>query len=85
MNERQPYGDVRKFALQTRKTIARRKRLLNETDQLLRGSRHLISRSQELIREGQRLKRLSRILSCNDHEDQDKTLRVSGSGPKDLQ
>jgi hypothetical protein len=57
MNERQPYGDVRKLALQTRKTIARQKRLLSETDQLLRDSRHLVGRTQDLIRENQHSKR----------------------------
>ena len=57
MNERLPY--VRKLALLSRNTIERQKRLLSETDQLLRESRHLINCSQELIREHQHLKRLS--------------------------
>jgi hypothetical protein len=51
MNEHQPYGDVRKLALLAREEIQRQNRLLNETDQLLRGSHHLLSRSQELIRD----------------------------------
>ena len=55
MNERLPY--VRKLALLSRNTIERQKRLLSETDQLLRDSRNLISRTKELIREEQPLKR----------------------------
>jgi hypothetical protein len=55
MNERQPYGDMRKSALLAREKIARHERLLSETDQLLRDSRDLIGRSQELIRESQHL------------------------------
>ena len=62
MNERRPYGDLRKLALLAREKIAHQKRLLSETDQLLRGPRDLIGRAQELIRENQHLKRLSRIL-----------------------
>jgi hypothetical protein len=40
---------VRKLALLTRKKIQRQKRLLSETDQLLRNSRDFVSRPQELI------------------------------------
>ena len=40
MNERLPYRDMRKLALLTRKKIGQ-KRLLTETDQLLRNSRDL--------------------------------------------
>jgi hypothetical protein len=58
MNERrQPYGDVRKLALLSREKIARQRRLLSETYQLLRDSYHLISRTQELIRDTQHLNR----------------------------
>jgi hypothetical protein len=69
MNERLPYSNMRKVALLARENNARQKRLLSETDQLLRGSRLLINRTQE------HLKPLSRILSCiryqhnDDHED----------------
>ena len=57
MNERLPCDHVQKLTLLTRKTIQRHKRLLSETDQLLRDSRNLISRPKELIREEQPLKR----------------------------
>jgi hypothetical protein len=43
MNERLPYRDMRKLALLAREKIGQ-KRLLTETDQLLRNSRDLISR-----------------------------------------
>jgi hypothetical protein len=43
MNERLPHCDMRKLALLTREKIGQ-KRLLTETDQLLRNSRDLISR-----------------------------------------
>ena len=56
MNER--LHDMRKLALLAREKIGH-KRLLSETDQLLRESHHLIRCSQELIREHQHLKRLS--------------------------
>jgi len=56
MNERLPH-DVRKLALLARKKIQLHKRLLSETDQLLRDSRNLISRAKEIIREEQPLKR----------------------------
>jgi hypothetical protein len=62
MNDRLPYRDMRKLALLAREKIGQ-KRLLTETDQLLRNSRDLISHTQELIRESQHLIRLSRILS----------------------
>jgi hypothetical protein len=61
INERQPYDDMRKVALLARENIARHKRLLSETDQLLRGPRDLIGRTQELIRENQHLKRLAKV------------------------
>jgi hypothetical protein len=54
MNER--LHDMRKLALLAREKIGH-KRLLSETDQLLRDSRDIIGRSQELIRESQHLKR----------------------------
>jgi hypothetical protein len=57
MNERLPCDDVWKLALLARKKIQLHKRLLSETDQLLRDSRNLISRTKELIREEQPLKR----------------------------
>jgi hypothetical protein len=44
---------VRKLALLTRKKIQRQKRLLSETDQLLRNSHDFVSRPQELIQENQ--------------------------------
>jgi len=50
MNDRLPYRDMRKLALLAREKIGQ-KRLLTETDQLLRKSRDLISHTQELIRE----------------------------------
>ena len=62
MNDRLPYRDMRKLALLAREKIGQ-KRLLTETDQLLRNSRDLISHTQELKRESQHLIRLSRILS----------------------
>jgi hypothetical protein len=57
MNQRLTCDDVQKLTLLARKRIQRHKRLLNETDQLLRDSRNLISRPKELIREEQPLKR----------------------------
>jgi hypothetical protein len=65
MNEHQPHDNMRKLALLARENIARHKRLLSETDQLLRGPRDLIGRTQELRRENQHLKRLSRILRAD--------------------
>jgi hypothetical protein len=48
MNERLPH-DVRKLALLARQKC--QKRLLSETDQLLRNSRGLVNRTLKLIRE----------------------------------
>jgi hypothetical protein len=55
MNERLPCRDVRKMASLARKTFQCQKRLLSETDQLLRSSRDLISRTRVLIRQTQHL------------------------------
>jgi hypothetical protein len=71
MNEHQPNGDVRKVGIAGPREIQRQKRLLSETDQLLREPHHLISRSQELIREHQRLKRLPRDVSCGRYQPND--------------
>jgi hypothetical protein len=46
MNERLPYRDMRKLALLAREKIGQ-KRLLTETDRLLRKSRGLISGTQQ--------------------------------------
>jgi hypothetical protein len=51
MNERVPYGHMRKLALLAREKIGQ-KRLLTETDQLLRNSRDLVSRSLSPHRTG---------------------------------
>jgi hypothetical protein len=56
MNERLPCSDVRKLPLLARKKIQRHKRLLSETDQLLRDSRAAPKSSYGKIS--------SRILSC---------------------
>jgi hypothetical protein len=52
MNERVPH-DVRKLTLLARKKFQCQKRLLSETDQLLRNSRGLVSRTLKVIRENQ--------------------------------
>jgi hypothetical protein len=47
-NERPPCDDVRELALLARKKIQRQKRLLSETDQLLRSSRDLVRQTHDL-------------------------------------
>jgi hypothetical protein len=73
MNERLLYRHVRKLALLAREKIGR-KRLLTETDRLLRNSRDLISGTQEIktfSADSQQPK-----LADDDHQDRtDKTVK----------
>jgi hypothetical protein len=64
MNEHLPFGGVQELHSLARKNIERQKRLLTETDQLMRNSRNLISRTEELIRRKSAIKTII-IVSCS--------------------